>query len=122
LKRNLRTVGSRYEQEAAAFLTKKGLHILEQNYRCRIGEIDIIAKDERTLVFCEVKYRYDHSAGDPSAAVDYRKQQTIYRVAQWYLQAHGLSEDTPCRFDVIAITGAKDRLQIRWIPDAFGSW
>ena len=120
--RNQRTVGSRYEQEAAAFLTKKGLTIVAQNYRCRAGEIDLIAREGQTLVFCEVKYRYDGGAGDPAAAVDYRKQQTIFRVAQWYLQAKHLPEDTPCRFDVVAMTGVGEELQIRWIPDAFGSW
>ena len=122
MKRNQRTVGSRYEQEAAAFLIKKGMDIVEQNYRCRAGEIDIIARDGQTLVFCEVKYRYDAGAGDPAAAVDYRKQQTIYRVAQWYLQQHRLAEDTPCRFDVVAVTGVGEEMRIRWIPDAFGSW
>jgi len=122
LKRNQRTVGSRYEQEAAAFLTKEGMTVVAQNYRCRAGEIDIVAKDGHTLVFCEVKYRYDHGAGDPAAAVDYRKQQTIYRVAQWYLQQNHFPEDTPCRFDVVAMTGVGEDLKIRWIPDAFGSW
>ena len=122
MKRNQRMVGSRYEQEAAAFLSKQGLAIREQNFRCRAGEIDLIASQEGTLVFCEVKYRYDSSAGDPAAAVDYRKQQTIFRVAQWYLQKHRLPEDTPCRFDVVAITGVGEALEIRWIPDAFGSW
>ena len=122
MKRNQRMVGSRYEQEAAAFLSKQGLTIREQNFRCRAGEIDLIASQEGTLVFCEVKYRYDGSAGDPAAAVDYRKQQTIFRVAQWYLQKQRLPEDTPCRFDVVAITGVGEDLEIRWIPDAFGSW
>ena len=122
MKRNQRTVGSRYEQEAAAFLSKQGLIIVAQNYRCRAGEIDIIAKDGQTLVFCEVKYRFDSSAGDPAAAVDYRKQQTIFRVAQWYMQTNRLPENTPCRFDVVAMTGVGEDLQIRWIPDAFGSW
>ena len=122
MKRNQRTVGSRYEQEAAAFLMTQGLVILEQNFRCRAGEIDIIVRDGQTLVFCEVKYRYDSGAGDPAAAVDGRKQQTIFRVAQWYMQKCRLPEDTPCRFDVVAMTGVGDGLQIRWIPDAFGSW
>ena len=122
MKRNQRTVGSRYEQEAAAFLNQKGLDIVEKNYRCRVGEIDLIARDGETLVFCEVKYRYNGGAGDPAAAVDYRKQQTIFRVAQWYLRQRHLPEDTPCRFDVVAITGVREDLQIRWIPDAFGSW
>ncbi|MBP3700932.1 MAG: YraN family protein [Lachnospiraceae bacterium] len=122
MKRNQRTVGSRYEQEAAAFLTTQGLTILEQNFRCRAGEIDIIAREGQALVFCEVKYRYDGGAGDPAAAVDGRKQQTIFRVAQWYMQKHCLPEDTPCRFDVVALTGVGEKLRIRWIPDAFGSW
>lgn len=87
-----------------------------------MGEIDIVARDGETVVFCEVKYRYDHAAGDPAAAVDYRKQQKIFRVAQWYLQAHRLPEETPCRFDVMAISGTGDSVQMRWIPDAFGSW
>ena len=56
---NQRTVGSRSEQDAAAFLTREGLTVIEQNYRCRAGEIDIIARDGGTLVFCEVKYRYN---------------------------------------------------------------
>ncbi len=120
--RNLKTVGSRYEQEAAAFLSKSGLTVIEQNYRCRAGEIDIIAREGQTLVFCEVKYRYDSGAGDPAAAVDGRKQQTIFRVAQWYMQKCRLPEDTPCRFDVIAMTGVGEDLKIRWIPNAFGSW
>lgn len=122
MKRNQRMVGSRYEQEAAAFLSKQGWIIRECNFRCRAGEIDLIASRDGMLAFCEVKYRYDGSAGDPAAAVDYRKQQTIYRVAQWYLQKQHLPEDTPCRFDVIAITGVGEELEIRWIPDAFGSW
>ena len=103
-------MGSRYEQEAAAFLNQKGLDIVEQNYRCRVGEIDLIARDGETLVFCEVKYRYNGGAGDPAAAVDYRKQQTIFRVAQWYLQQHHLPEDTPCRFDVATLTNCQRHL------------
>lgn len=122
MKRNQRSVGSRYEQEAAAFLTTKGLTVTEKNYRCRIGEIDLIARDGDTLVFCEVKYRYDGSTGDPAEAVDCRKQQTIFRAASWYMREKRLPEDTPCRFDVIAIRGIGEGMQIQWIPDAFGSW
>ena len=107
MKRNQRTVGSRYEQEAAAFLNQKGLDIVEQNYRCRVGEIDLIARDGETLVFCEVKYRYNGGTGDPAAAVDYRKQNQIRKVAMYYLMKNKLSEWTPCQFDVIAFEGEK---------------
>ena len=74
--------------------------------RCRSGEIDIIAKDGETLVFCEVKYRSDGAMGSPLEAVDVKKQRTIFRSALYYLSEHGL-EDVPCRFDVIGIEGAK---------------
>ncbi len=119
---NKRAIGSRYEQEAAAFLQNQGLQILEKNYRCRLGEIDLIAREGHTLVFCEVKYRYDLGAGDPAEAVDSRKQQTIYRVAQWYMKQHRWPVDTPCRFDVVTVTGTGEKNEIRWLPDSFGSW
>lgn len=120
--RNQRAIGSRYEEKAAAFLTEQGLTVVERNYRCGAGEIDIIAKDGSTWVFCEVKYRYDEGAGDPAEAVDGRKQQIIARAAAWYMRQRRLPEDVPCRFDVIAITGPGEACRIRWIPNAFGSW
>ena len=70
---NKRAVGSRYEEETAAFLQKNGYRILEKNFRDRRGEIDLIAKDGRTLVFVEVKYRKNARNGYPEEAVDTRK-------------------------------------------------
>lgn len=122
MKRNKRTVGACYEEKAAAYLAQQGLEILKRNYRCRVGEIDIIARDGPYCVFCEVKYRYDESAGDPAEAVDVKKQQTLRRAASWYLREQGFSEDMPCRFDVIAAMGAGDTLRLRWIRDAFGGF
>lgn len=112
---NKRQVGSSYEEIAAACLIKEGYRILERNYRCRQGEIDLIAKDGRYLVFIEVKYRSDRKKGDPSEAVDGRKQEHIRRTAVYYLYQHGYGEDTPCRFDVVSILGE----EIRLIRDAF---
>ena len=66
---NKRKTGAEYEELAARWLTGTGFEILEKNYRCRIGEIDLIARDGRYLVFVEVKYRSDEKAGDPSEAV-----------------------------------------------------
>lgn len=120
--KNQRKVGGRYEEVAVSYLTEHGLEVLEQNYRCRMGEIDIVAREKQTYVFCEVKFRTTESAGDPAEAVDRRKQATIFRVAAYYLKQHGLWEDTPCRFDVVAITGAGGQTRIRWIPDAFGGF
>lgn len=87
---------------------------MERNFRCRTGEIDIIARDGDYLVFTEVKYRRTGESGWASAAVDWHKQQRISRAAQFYLIRHGYA-DIPCRFDVVAIDGNR----IQWIRNAF---
>ena len=102
---NKRRTGGCYEAAAAAYLEKQGLVILRRNYRCRSGEIDLIARDGRYLVFIEVKYRRDKSCGHPAEAVTPRKQRTISKVASYYLLTHGCGMDTPCRFDVAAVSG-----------------
>lgn len=112
---NNRQTGSRYEDMAAAFLEQQGYEILIRNYRDRHGEIDIIAKDGRYLVFVEVKYRRDSKKGYPEEAVGFYKQQHIRHTAVYYLYSHGHAEDTPCRFDVVSILGT----EIRLIQDAF---
>lgn len=76
------------------------------NYRCRRGEIDIVAKDGDCLVFCEVKYRSDEKKGMPLEAVDRRKQNIIFYCAMHYISEYNIG-DVPCRFDVIGITGRK---------------
>lgn len=101
---NTRETGSIYEQKAGKYLEETGAEILAYNYRCRLGEIDIIAKEEDCLVFCEVKYRKDERTGSPLHAVDIRKQKKLSRCASYYLMKQG-SIEIPCRFDVIGITG-----------------
>ena len=76
-RKNNRETGSHYERLAGAYLEQEGYEILEYNYRCKTGEIDIIAKEGQTLVFVEVKYRKDDKKGYPAQAVDQRKQQKI---------------------------------------------
>ena len=78
-------------------------------------KIDIIARDRDYLVFIEVKYRRDEHEGDPAEAVDARKQARILRTARYYMTRYHISEDTPCRFDVVAVLGSNVRL----IRDAF---
>lgn len=114
-KENKRLVGSRYEKMAADFLTKQGVVIVERNYRCRHGEIDLIVRDGRYLVFTEVKYRSSNKKGAPAEAVDDHKQQKILQTARYYLYSRRYREDTPCRFDVVTILGD----EIRWIKNAF---
>ncbi|HUM83158.1 MAG TPA: YraN family protein [Lachnospiraceae bacterium] len=101
---NKRAVGSGREAEAADFLKNRGFEIAEMNFRCRIGEIDIIAKDGKYLVFVEVKYRASAAKGSPLEAVGFRKQWTISRVASYYLLKNHLPETTACRFDVVGMT------------------
>ena len=104
--KNRRQIGTDYERAAAYYLEQLGYEILEYNYRCRAGEIDLIAKDGEYLVFCEVKYRSDGRKGSPLEAVGAGKQRTIFRCAMFYLAEHH-TEDVPCRFDVIGIEGAE---------------
>ena len=111
---NKRKIGSCHEEQAAAFLKKQGLYIVERNFRCKSGEIDIIARDGRYLVFVEVKYRSTMTSGWASQAVDYHKQQRICKAAQFYLIRYGYGE-VPCRFDVVAVDGEK----LQWIRNAF---
>lgn len=111
---NRRRTGAYYERKAGKYLEEKGYEILEYNFRCRIGEIDIIAKDGGYLVFCEVKYRSDAGSGHPAEAVDAKKQRVISKCALYYLALHGL-HDTECRFDVVSIEGE----QITVYPNAF---
>ncbi len=96
-------------------MKKQGLFVIEKNFRCRSGEIDLIAKDGKYLVFVEVKYRHTGERGWASAAVDWRKQKAVSRTAEFYLLKQGYGLDTPCRFDVVAIDG--DRIE--WIQNAF---
>lgn len=111
---NKRQTGAAYEQAAGQYLEQLGYEILEYNYRCRAGEIDIIARDGEYLVFCEVKYRSDARAGSPIEAVDARKQRTIFRCAMQYLAQKKLT-DIPSRFDVIGIEGR----EVTYIKNAF---
>ncbi|MEG2700085.1 MAG: YraN family protein [Hungatella sp.] len=112
---NKRAIGSCYENLAAAFLEEQGYEILERNYRDRRGEIDLIARDGRYLVFIEVKYRKNMKKGYPEEAVTPTKQQHIHRTAEYYLYRHAYEEALPCRFDVVSILGD----EIRLIQDAF---
>lgn len=112
---NKRTVGRITEDRAATFLQEQGYGLIAQNVSCRIGEIDIVATEDDTLVFAEVKYRRTDAYGLPEQAVGIKKQATIRRCAQWYMQRNRIPEDRPVRFDVIAMDGH----EIRLYRDAF---
>lgn len=100
---NKRQTGAAYEEQAAKWLEARGYRILKRNYRCRQGEIDLIAEDGPYLVFIEVKYRKDGRTGHPAESVDVRKQRRITRTAMYYCYEHGVPETRACRFDVVSI-------------------
>lgn len=112
---NKREIGAKKEELACSFLRQNGYVILEQNYRCKTGEIDIIAKDGVYLVFLEVKYRKNTDMGTPFEAIDRKKQQTIRKVARYYLYQNHIGEDCPIRFDAVGILGEA----IELVKDAF---
>ena len=112
---NKRTIGALAEERAALFLQARGMQILARNYRCRQGEIDLIARDGRYLVFVEVKYRSSACCADPLSVVNRAKQRKICRVADYFRFTQKVPDDVPVRYDVIGILGEKTA----WIPDAF---
>jgi len=115
---NKRRLGKEFEEMASAYLAEKGYKIIETNFWCRTGEIDLIAKDGKYLVFIEVKYRKDSGKGMPLEAVDFRKMKNITRVSRFYLYKNQIPEDYPCRFDVVSIMGK----EITLIQNAFDAY
>jgi len=110
--------GKESESLAVRHLKKNGYKILEQNYRNKLGEIDIIAKEKGTLVFVEVKARKTHIFGNPKWAVTPKKQRKISMVALYYLKATKQTH-VKARFDVITLSSPKDNPQIEIIKNAF---
>lgn len=102
---NNREIGSAYENKAVEYLKKHSYIIIEQNYFCKYGEIDIIAKKKDMLVFVEVKYRKNSKTGIGENAVNRKKQMHIINSAQNYMIEKYKTDEMLCRFDVIAING-----------------
>jgi putative endonuclease len=111
-------LGQRGENVAARFLRNQGYKIIERNFKCDVGEVDIIARDGRVLVFTEVKTRaYDDPT--PEDQVNLEKRHQLTKAAKYYLARYGTPQP-PARFDVVAIVWPSGRdPQIRHTPDAF---
>ena len=110
-----KATGRSGEDAAVRYLEKMGYTILERNYRIRIGEVDIIARDEEYLVFIEVKTRRSKKFGSPFEAVDARKQQQIFKVASAYVRGR----DIPVRFDVVAVHLSGQDIRVEILKNAF---
>jgi putative endonuclease len=103
--------GRQAEARALDYLTQQGLQLVDRNYSCRWGEIDLIMRHKQTLVFIEVRHRSHNAYGDAAASVSLAKQTRIWRTAEHYLQR--CAPLPPCRFDLVAFDGD----QISWLQN-----
>ncbi len=110
-------LGRKGEAIAVQFLRQKDWQILVQNYRYRRSEIDIIAQDQKTTVFVEVKYRKSNRFGNPEEAVNKQKQQQIIQGATHFILTEHILNDI--RFDIISILKYENKYQIQHFEDAF---
>jgi len=107
------------EQAAEEKLQALGYRILQRNYRCKKGEIDLVARHEDELVFIEVKTRRQGESGSPEEFVHAEKRRKLARTALAYLSEHHLMEE-PCRFDVVSVKGqGSGNLTVEIIRSAF---
>jgi len=121
-KKSTVTKGRQAETRARDFLKENGFRILAQNYRCRCGEIDIVAEQAGELVFVEVRSLGPGARHLPEETINPEKQRKLSRTAQSYLQKHR-QEDRPARFDVVAVEEGHGRAPVlRHLPNAFDLW
>ena len=104
-------LGLAAEQLAAEYLSQQGLSIIARNWRCRFGEIDLIAQQGKTLIFVEVRQRKNSRFGGAASSISAAKQGRLIRTAQMYLQS--ISPTPACRFDAVCIDGE----QLTWLQD-----
>ena len=112
-------VGVRGEEIAARYLERRGYRIVERRYRCRAGEIDLVAHEAGEVVFVEVKTRRGDTCGGPLEAVTRRKQNRLVLLARIYL-AHRRLYGVPCRFDVVGIRVDANGTDVQLVQNAFG--
>ena len=111
-------LGKEGERLAERFLEKKGYKLLERNYRCTAGELDLIVLDRRVIVFVEVKTRTGQGFGTPFEAVEFRKQRKIIQAAQFFLAEKGLQQ-RDARFDVVGVSWVGREPVVEHIENAF---
>ena len=113
-------LGAKGENIAARFLKRKGYRIVQRNYTCKLGEIDIIAQHDSTLIFVEVRSKQTEKFGPPQYSVNSAKQRQISRAALYYIKENKITGQT-CRFDVVAVTFLPDsrKPEVEHIQNAF---
>ncbi len=110
-------IGETAETLAADFLRKQGLQLLERNWRCRFGEIDLVCRDGDSIVIVEVRLRSNIRFGSAAASIDRRKQARLIAAASLYLAR---KPSTPCRFDVVLMADEQGK-DLEWIRNAFST-
>lgn len=111
--------GAAAEDAALRFLQSRGLALLQRNYRCRRGEIDLVMHDGPSLVFVEVRARESDAYGGAAASIGRGKQRRVVAAARHFLMTHPGESRRPARFDVVAISGDDGENSLRWIRAAF---
>lgn len=112
-------IGHYVEACVANYLSEQGVVILHKNFRCRLGEIDLIVQDREILAFVEVRYRKYDFFGDAKSSVTIHKQRKLKRSAQFFLIRYPSFKNAFCRFDVVSVDTVDDRAQVDWIKGAF---
>ncbi len=107
------------EKIACDYLLAQGLQLLQCNYQCRGGEIDLIMQQHTTLIFVEVRYRQSNHFMHALESIDLKKQQHLITAATHFLQQSPALQTCACRFDVVSLMGKLEPLQIQWIKNAF---
>ena len=111
--------GRASEHIARRWLLRRGLEFIEANYRCPVGELDLVMLEDDCLVFVEVRYRRTNHYGGALESVTLAKQARLGRAAEHFLQRRNAHQQRPVRFDVIAISGKDPLLSIDWCRNAF---
>ena len=106
--------GEKSEQQACHYLLAQGLQLIEKNFQCKQGELDLIMRDDKTIVIVEVRYRQSNKYGGALESITKKKQSRIIASTEYYLLKNKIN--SPIRFDVVAMSGDRD---INWIKNAF---
>jgi putative endonuclease len=119
-KTTAQSVGARLEQLALDHLQEAGLKLVTRNFRCRVGELDLVMLDRGCLVFVEVRYRKPNRFASALESIDVHKRRKLAKAALFFLGRHKAFQQHTVRFDVIAFDGpAPDRYRLQWLKDAF---
>lgn len=113
--------GNDAELRACQYLTAQGLELITRNFHCRYGEIDLIMRQQQTIVFIEVRFRKANSLVDGAESINHSKQNRLVRSASYYLQQNKITDAIPARIDVIAVTQNNNTHQFDWIQNAIES-